>query len=196
MFEPVTVNKQTINWGVYSGLAIGVQKYTKTHVSGGEYTTSTIETIIELSIQKNNGDEAEMTIKREKIRVRDGQRVSGIFGYTESEKSNWLIFVNHDAEKWYWLDTPRSFFESLGVFRLLSPLWLISFIVILIISVIARVVSGDYSHSPIWTTIGIIVGIIGIIFCIVQFILQRHRVNLAWNTIEPQIIQIARELRY
>ena len=197
LFEPVSVDKQTIYWEAYSGFALGVQKYTKTYVSGGYGSApafSRIETIIELSIQQDDRTEIQMTLKGEEMRVRDGQRVSGILGYTENKRECWLIFVNHDDKKWYWISTPRSFFKSLGLFVFLSDWWVVLFIAILAISIILVNFFMYHSIRPVWAAIGIIlgiilgiVGIVGIIFCVVHFKIQRHRVHLAWKIIKSQL---------
>lgn len=198
LFESIIVNQQTIYWKAYSGLAVGVQKYTKTHVSGGDGSVSSwVETIIELSIQQDDGNETQMTLRGEEIRVRDGQRVSGIFGYTENKSSYWLIFVNHDAKKWYWVNTPRSFFESLRLFVFLSGWWVILFVAILAISALLLIYSPIYSFVHpylIWATVGIITGIVGIMFCVAHLMVQSRRVHLSWKKIEPQLIEIALQL--
>lgn len=183
--ESISVNEQTIYWAVRSGVAVGVQKYTKTHVTGGygdSAPSSQIETIIEFSLQQESGNEIEMKFRREDIRVRDGQRVSAVFGYTESKSSYWLIFINHDSKKWYWVDTPYSFFRKLEIFVLLSDWWIAFF---LAVTVISLAVSSE------WAIFGIIVGISGIIFPIIQ----RCRCQLAWKMVEPQIIKILSQLR-
>jgi hypothetical protein len=189
-FESITINRRAIHWDTLSGTAIGVQKYTKTHVSGGykdEAVSSSIETIIEFSIQQDNGNETEIVLRQEKIRVRDGQHVSIIWGYTSSRRDN-IIFINHDNDRLYWLCTPTSFFEHIGIFITLSSESAIFLMVMLVAISIYILLTASISTLAV---IGVIIGIAGILF----YQIQRNRVQVAWNIIEPQIVEIAKQLR-
>ena len=183
LFAPVNVNKQTIHWRVISGIAVGVQKYTKTHVSGGGDSSVSyrIETITELSIQQDNGDEIDMTVRVEELQVRDGQRVSGIFGYTQNKDSNWLIFVNRDRKKWYWVTSSYSFFESLGMFVLLPIQGFPFFITLLIPAVVISFLMFGY------------ISMIGIIIGIILYAIPAYRIFSAWKTIKPQLVDSLRQ---
>jgi hypothetical protein len=67
-FKSISINKRQINLETCSGLAMGVQKYTKTHVIGADTIiglSSWIETIIEFSIQQANGNEVQVTLTNE-----------------------------------------------------------------------------------------------------------------------------------
>lgn len=120
---PIIVENQVINWRVFSGIAVGVHKYTKTHIirSGGEYPTysSRVEIIVECSIHKDDGEEIPVKLSTwewnicqmngkegfEEIKLREGQLISVMGGYTDNRISNWLIIINHDDKKWYWLNS-------------------------------------------------------------------------------------------
>ncbi len=208
LFEPVKVNGTTIHWGCISGRAVGVQKYTKTHVSGGGHgqssVTSWIETIIELSIEQSNGQETPITLYEENIRVREGQRVSGIWGYTERTNSCWLIFVNHDYQKWYWLCTSTRFFQSLSMFPFLIEMfpflnWLILLLIVsvLIVSVGTLVFAmfSSYILQSFLLMIALLIALL-IVIAIVVYVFQKIRIHLAWRAIRPQILDMARQLRY
>ena len=57
-FAPIIVDDQVINWKIVSGIAVGVHKYTKTHIiSGDNSTRSNIEIIVECSMQQDYGEE-------------------------------------------------------------------------------------------------------------------------------------------
>jgi hypothetical protein len=74
-FYSMQVNGKTIDWERLSGKALGVQKYTQTHVSGGgenSSVSSTIETITEFDVVKQNGQEVHVKISGDRVRVRDG----------------------------------------------------------------------------------------------------------------------------
>jgi hypothetical protein len=189
-FESITINEKKIHWKTLSGVAVGVQKYTKTHVSGGrdENVSSSIETIIEFSIQQDNGNETEIVLRQEKIRVRDGQRVSVIQGHTSSEHRD-MIFINHDSNEQYWICTPDSFFESLWIFIILPVEFTIYCVAMLVFISLYILFTASISS---WAVIGYIIGIAVVVFCQNQ----RYRIEVAWNIIEPQILEIAKQLRY
>lgn len=142
---PIIVENQVINWKVVSGIAVGVHKYTKTHISGGENPSSKVEIIIECVIRQDNGEEIPVKLSTweekskavrgkegfDEIRIREEQRISIIRAYTEDRTGKWLIYINHDDKKWYWLnsyekywlwelpDIPQigKFLDDIGIFE-------------------------------------------------------------------------------
>jgi hypothetical protein len=201
--ESISVNGKAIHWAVRSGVAVGVQKYTKTHVTGGSgdsAPSSRIETIIEFSIQQKNGNEIEMEIKDVNLRVRDGQRVSVVSGYTESKGSDWLIFVKHGSKEWnginewYWLNGRYSFFGQLGIFEFF-PRWIIVCLVLAASYVVFGFVQADFFYYLL-ATFGVSIIRIPVIIIIIFWIIQVCRVESAWTKIKPRITEIARQLRY
>jgi hypothetical protein len=188
--ESITINKKKIHWETLSGVAVGAQKYTKTHVSGGgnEHVSSSIETIIEFSIQQDNGNETEIVLRQGEIKVRDGQRVSVIQGHTSSMHSD-MIFINHGNNEQYWIRTPDSFFDHLGIFIIFPVEFLRGFITLAILT------SGYMLTTAsilIWAVIGCTIGVAGIVF----YLIQINRVKVAWKIIKPQILEIVRQLTY
>jgi hypothetical protein len=185
--ESIIINKLQIDWESSSGIAMGVQKYTKTHVRGGgdSSVSYSIETITELSILQANSNETQVILRGEEIRVRDGQPVSVIWGCTAARKRE-LIFINHDdSNKLYWVDKPRSFFNYLGIFICFSKdsiyIWLMFGLLLCLVT---------SQIFPIFLTVAII-GIYlgaGIVFLIIQ----EYRVRSAWSIIKPQILEVVR----
>jgi hypothetical protein len=187
------INKRQINLKICSGVATGVQKYTKTHVSGGgdSAVSSWIETIIEFSIQQANGNEVQVTLREKEIQVRDKQCVSVIWGCSVGRRSD-IIFVNHDNNKLYWIGKPHSFFERLGIFTYFSPReWAMYFIAIPFSIPMFVFVRGSADLLSL-AIVGIVIGIAGIIF----FIIQEYRVRSAWKIIEPLLTEMTTQLRY
>jgi hypothetical protein len=189
LFESISINRQKIDWKTCSGIAMGVQKYTKTHVRGGgdSSVSYSIETITELSILQANSNETQVILRGEEIRVRDGQRVSVIWGCTAARKRE-LIFINHDdSDKLYWVDKPRSFFNYLGIFICFSKdsiyIWLMLGLLLCFMT------SRIFSIFLMVAIIGIYLGA-GIVFLIIQ----EYRVRSAWSIIKPQILEIVRQL--
>lgn len=196
-FEPVTVGEHIIHWAVWSGRAVGVQKYTKTHDSSYSGGSST-ETIIEMSLQQKNGGEKSITLCSwsSAIRVRDGQRVSAVCGYTGSKNAHWLIFVNHDAREWYWVSYRQIFFKSLGLFKPLPVWWVRPFYVILFL--VLPIVSFLFPYSRFCSYFLVIAGILaiaGICFVIGSHIVQSIRASSNWNLLEPKLIEMATQLK-
>ena len=120
---PIIVENHVINWKVVSGIAAGVNKYTKTHISGGESPSSKVEIIVECVIRQDNGEEVPVKLSTweenskavrgkegfDEIRIREGQRISAIYGYTENKTGKWLICISHDDKKWYWLNSYKKY---------------------------------------------------------------------------------------
>ncbi|MEB3294915.1 MAG: hypothetical protein VKJ24_17295 [Synechococcales bacterium] len=199
--KPIHVNQQTIYWEICSGIAVGVQKYQDKIDLGNYQSKNPRDTlsrlIIELAIQKSDGKEQDIIIPgAHKIKVRDGQRVSVLFGYTASRKSCGLIFVNHDRHKKYWIAKPRDFFESLGLFANLPGKWYGISAGIVVMYMGLDLFSGftwrygmpQKNSPPEWATFGMLLGLFGLIFCVAYELIQLYRMRSAWKTIEPQIL--------
>ena len=205
LFKPVTVNGKTIHWKCISGRAVGVQKYTTTHVSGGGNSpvSSWIETIIELSIEQSNGRETQFTLcgddirpirelssQFESIQVREGQRVSAIRGYIGTKivgkNSCWLIFVNHDYKTLYWLCTPQRFFQSLGMFPRFSVL------IFLLIESVATLVFIRFSRDS-DVSLFLMIALL-IVIMIEVYVFQKIFIFLPWRAIYPQVVDMARQV--
>jgi hypothetical protein len=183
------VNGTTINWSVQSGVAEGVQKYTKTHVSGGggdSAPTSRVETIVEFSIKQVNGNEIEMEIKDTALKVRDGQRVSVLFGHTHGRSSNWLILINHDSNKYFWIDNAISIFGDLGIYRF-CPEWIIICFVVAAAFLAACVFLP--SSLNLWSIAVYVYALLALPVA-VFWAIQAYRAHTAWEKIKPQIIEI------
>ena len=191
LFESISINRQQIDWETCSGIAVGVQKYTKTYVSGGgenSFVSSRIETITELSIQLANNNEIQMTLTGEEIRVRDGQRVSVIWGCATTRRRQ-VIFINHDDNnKLYWIDNPHSFFTGLGIFTY-SPLFAfaISIVIVSYIIFVLGLTVPNYFLVLAWS-------IIILVITVIVRVIQAYRIQSAFKIIKPQILEIVKQL--
>ena len=207
--ESIIINKRQINFETCCGFAMGVQKYTKTHVSGGGENSSVsswIETITEFSIQQNDGNEVQVTLTGEEIRVRDGQRVLVIWGCRKDRRCA-ITFVNHDENsKLYWIGTSDSFFSHLEVFNFFAIFTgslgnsiknILTFICVLFGGQLFVLMYFMYflsTHNPKIALGGGIVLSAGIVLIIIFLKSQAYRVQSAWNIVNHRILKILRQL--
>ena len=209
-FAPIIVENQVINWGVFSGIAVGVHKYTKTHISGGERPSSIVEIIVECLIQQYDGEEIPVKLStleenfgvigimnKEEIRLREGQRISVIGGYTDDKSSNCLIFINHNDKKWYWVNYTNigNFLDNLGVFgvnllnkllyRIESDRW---FFVPAILVFVLLSIGKPFDSFPFLVTF--------LVICIEfpLFIYWKQKVNPSRQLVKLQIAEMVRSL--
>ena len=206
--NPIVIKKQTIHWRVISGRVIGIQKYTKTHVSGGGEHSSVnawIEIIIELSIQQDNGNEIQMILRKEEpsanpffeegmgeIQVWERQYVSGVLGYNNVKTSDWIVFINHDNRKWYWVFEPQIFLESMGIS--VVPLWWnVLFGGVILFAVLtfnSTFIGSAFLMSLRSFEFGVLV--VSILICL--FWIRTYLILSCLNTTRPQIAKMARQL--
>jgi hypothetical protein len=196
LLESIVINKKWIDWEICSGIAKGVQKYTKARTIGAEYVGN--DTIVEFSIQQTNRREVELTLKGEEIRVRDGQSVSIIWGCTAGRRRE-IILVNHsNNHNLYWVDNPYSFFDNLGIFSFL-PLFL--GFVIITFSFPAVIMCGVFG----WISTPVMSSFLGLaptffiispIILSIMAIIYVYRVRSAWNIIQDRILEAEQQLRH
>lgn len=197
--EPVKLDSQTICWSVQSGKAVGVQTCTKTHTTFMSTGFSvvplhTTETVIKLFIKREHGARHPLVLRNSasKIRVREGQRVSALWGHIGGKASGWLIFINHSDRTWHWVSSPQYFFKSLALFQPLSGWWLFFFLGLLIA---ALCLPSTLFFWPLFLKLsGIYVGIIESTFCVCVFTIQRIRAQLAWRFLELRIAEMVGQL--
>ncbi|MEH1765700.1 hypothetical protein [Nostoc sp.] len=180
------VNGKNISWERIYGTALGVQKYTTTHVSGdGDGVTSRIEIITEFWLKEGNGRETQIKLSGADVKVREGQRVSLVWAYTKSKTSPYVIFVNHDFQDWCWLCTPTLFLSQMKVVRLL-PAVLVGYILPMILVVCY---SFKYEYFFLCLLVGIIVSLI-----ILLQVIQLIRIFSAWKSMQPEIANLIKTL--
>jgi uncharacterized membrane protein (DUF485 family) len=196
LFESIVINKKRIDWEICSGIARGVQKYTKVRTIGAEYVGD--DTIVEFSIQQNNKRDVELTLKGEEIRVRDGQSVSIIWGCTAGRRRE-LILINHsDNNRLYWVDNPYSFFDNLRIF---SYLPLVFSFIVMVFSFPAVVMCGYLG----WLSMPIVFSLLELastfftispIILLIISMIYVYRVISAWDMIQDRILEAEKQLRY
>jgi hypothetical protein len=192
--NPIEMKLQTIHWEVVSGRAVGVQKYTK--IIQGPKGSSYSEIMTEFSIQRDDETELAMTMK-DGIRVRDGQYVSALFGHVGHSRC-WLVLVNHDHQKWDWVNPPNAFFTNLGI---VSPVLGLRFrvAIVLMAAIVGGFILSNYP-GPSWIAgllfSGIAIAILTtFLLVIVDRIIQAQRVRSAWKTLQPQVSEMVTRLR-
>ena len=213
--NPIVIKKQIIHWRVVSGHVIGIQKYTKTHVtqsgSRDNYSVdSWIEIIIELFIRQDNGNETQIILRKEEtssnpfleegmgeIQVRERQYVSGVLGYSNGKTSDWIVFVNHDDCKWYWVVEPLIFLESIDIFPV--PLWwnilfsgVILFAILLFVFLPFNSIFIDSAFQMSLRSFEFVILIFSILICL--FMIRIYLIFSCLNTTRPKIAKMARQL--
>jgi hypothetical protein len=126
--KPLTVNGQEIHWECRSGLVIGLRKYTKTHVSGegdrhGVNIRSQTETVTEFFLKGADGSESSHQFSWEDVALRDGHRVSFVYGVGRGP--SWVVLVNHDTKQWWEMQFAPDFLYATGAFWKPRFLWLL-----------------------------------------------------------------------
>ncbi|MEB3293702.1 MAG: hypothetical protein VKJ24_11130 [Synechococcales bacterium] len=194
--EPIQINHQTIDWEICFGIAVEVNKYNDNIYAGNGYPIRSQYAqghlmITELTIRQSNGEEHDITIQgSNNLRVRDGQRVSILSGYTTSGRKCELVFVNHDRHKKYWLVKPHSFFERLRIFDHLakrSSNFFRGMIIICALLFIFLRITSKISGLELFVFL-ILLGLMGFIFCLANAWIHHYQMRSAWKTIEPQIL--------
>jgi hypothetical protein len=122
-FEPTVIAGQPIGWTCSSGRVAGLNKYSKTFVSGGGSTyqgsgSTTIHSSVAVRTEYHlvhvDGSESPHFFNKESVMLRDGQRVSLLCGETTGKMI--LTLINHDQREFYWVSDMLSFLTGLKVF--------------------------------------------------------------------------------
>ncbi len=197
--EPINLDNQTICWSVWSGRAVDVKTYAETRIipmnSGfGVVPYRTTETVIKLSIKKENGAKSPVVLRgyARELQVREGQRVSALWGHIGSRTSHWLFFMNHSDCRWCWVSSPSGFFKSLDLFQSLSGWWLFASVLLLLVSLCLP--SSPFFWPLFLKLSGVCVGIIESSFCVGFCVVQRIRAWFAWHSLKSRVIDMVGQL--
>jgi hypothetical protein len=188
MFYSIQVNGKKIDWERSSGYALGVQKYTKTHVSSnsGSSVVSTIETITEFWI-KQSGKEVHVKISSDCIRVRDGQKVSVLTCYNKQKFIPNCIFINHDFQEWHWSCKSWKFFTTLEIFNFIENWFILVSVVLGGPGLIYWLTVLGLINNELNVALFIALTIVGLVSFIAGLIIMSIVIHLHWKQMQPQV---------
>ncbi|MBF2063179.1 MAG: hypothetical protein IGS39_01910 [Calothrix sp. C42_A2020_038] len=187
IFYSIQVNGKKIDWERLSGYALGVQKYTTTYVRGsGDSVRSEIETITEFWI-KQSGKEVHVKISSERIRVRNGQKVSVLSCYNNIRLISNCIFINHDFQEWHWLCKSWNFFKNLEIFKFLTDWFFANLIIGGVWIIIWLIVVLQWVNNEFIVALLMTLAFVGLVSFVVQLIVMSILIHLHWKQMQPQV---------
>jgi hypothetical protein len=198
IFHSMQVNGKTIDWERLSGNALGVQKYTKTHVSGGgenSSVSSRIETITEFDVVKQNGQEVHVKISGDRVRVRDGQIVSVLSCHNQKKSLTNCIFINHNSQEWYWLlrGGHWGFLLPLEIFSFPKK-WLIINLSLSGISLITLFSAILLVYDKFIFSIFISFFVVALVSFIAQFVVMQIVLSPPWKNMQPEVEKMVQSI--